>query len=83
MLSTDEIDVEDLIYRSGKQIRRYAVKPPKKRSLKVFSQSGYKFQPTPCIRMHGRWLEAFGFGIGCKVEVSCEEGKLIISKKLQ
>lgn len=80
-LSEDVIAVEDLVRQSVKPIRRYAVNPPDKRSLKVLSQSGYRYQPTPCIVLQGRWLEVFGFSIGSEVDVHCEEDRLVISRK--
>ena len=39
-----------------------------------------KLQFVPQIRLQGKWLEELGFEAGMKINVSCEEGKLIISK---
>lgn len=50
------------------------------RNLTVIEQSGSHYNPTPTIMLKGQWLKAWGFGIGDKVEVKCEEGKLIISR---
>lgn len=35
-----------------------------KRELKVYGQSGYKYQDTPTIMLKGKWLEEAGFDIG-------------------
>ena len=50
------------------------------RPLKVYETSGYHYKPTPTIIMKGQWLEEFGFKVGEKIEVQCEEGKLIVTK---
>lgn len=51
----------------------------KNRSIKVVAQSGYKYQATPTITLKGKWLEELGFGIGDYINVTCEDGKLIIT----
>ena len=50
------------------------------RPLKVYETSGYHYKPTPTIIMKGQWLEEFGFKVGEKIEVQCEDGRLIITK---
>lgn len=50
------------------------------RSLKVYEQTGYHYQPTPAIILKGNWLQDWGFSIHTPVSVTCEEGKLIITK---
>ena len=50
----------------------------KKRSIKVYGQSGYRYRETPTIMLKGKWLEELGFKIGDYVSVSCENGKLTI-----
>ena len=50
-----------------------------KRNLKVVSQSGYKYTPTPTITLKGNWLSDLGFKIGDYVMISCEEGRLVIT----
>ena len=50
----------------------------KNRNLKVVSESGRDYKPTPAIRLKGQWLQIAGFQIGDYVSVKCEEGKLII-----
>lgn len=52
----------------------------KKRSIKVCSQSGYKYKETPVILLKGQWLKEAGFNIGDYISVTCEEGRLIISQ---
>lgn len=51
----------------------------KKRSMKVYGMSGYKYQQTPTIVLKGKWLEQLNFHIGDYVSISCEDGKLIIT----
>lgn len=51
----------------------------KNRSLKVLSQSGYKYRETPTIQLKGLWLKELGFNIGDYISISCENGKLIIT----
>ena len=49
------------------------------RSIKVVSQSGYKYRETPTITLKGFWLSEIGFHIGDYISVSCEDGRLIIT----
>ena len=51
----------------------------KKRSIKVYGQSGYKYQETPTIMLKGMWLKELGFEIGDYISIVCEDGKLIIT----
>ena len=51
----------------------------KRRSIKVYGQSGYKYQETPTIMLKGMWLRELGFEIGDYISVVCEDGKLIIT----
>lgn len=50
----------------------------KKRSMKVYGMSGYKYQSVPTIMLKGKWLEQLNFHIGDYVSISCEDGKLVI-----
>ena len=52
----------------------------KKRSIKVYGQSGYKYQETPTIMLKGMWLKELGFDIGDYISVTCEDGKIIITQ---
>lgn len=36
----------------------------KRRSIKVYGQSGYKYQETPTIMLKGMWLKELGVEIG-------------------
>lgn len=36
--------------------------------------------PSPQIRLEGKWLEQLGFTAGSFVSIQCEEGKLVIEK---
>jgi toxic protein SymE len=50
----------------------------KKRSIKVYGRSGYRYRETPTIMLKGKWLEELGFKIGDYIFASCENGKLTI-----
>lgn len=52
----------------------------KKRSVKVYGQSGYKYRETPTIMLKGQWLKEAGFNIGDYISITCEDGKLIITQ---
>lgn len=52
----------------------------KKRSVKVYGQSGYKYRETPTIMLKGLWLMEAGFDIGDYISVTCEDGKIIITQ---
>ena len=51
----------------------------KKRSIKVYGQSGYKYQETPTIMLKDMWLKELGFDIGDYISVTCEDGRLVIT----
>lgn len=55
------------------------MKNQKIRSMKVHEQSGYNYKATPTIILKGQWLKEMGFKTGDYINVSCEEGKLIIT----
>ena len=42
----------------------------KKRSVKVYGQSGYKYRETPTIMLKGLWLKEAGFDIGDYISVT-------------
>jgi len=50
----------------------------KTRELKVYGQSGYKYQDTPTIILKGKWLEEAGFGIGQLIAVEVKNNLLHI-----
>ncbi len=50
------------------------------RKMKVYEQSGYRYKSTPTIMLKGQWLKELGFESGDKIQVKCEEEKLIITK---
>lgn len=51
----------------------------KKRSIKVYGQSGYKYKETSMIVLKDMWLKELDFDIGDYISVTCEDGKLIIT----
>lgn len=51
----------------------------KTRKLKVYGQSGYKYQDTPTIVLKGKWLEEAGFDIGQPISVKVEHQVLTIT----
>ena len=55
----------------------------KKRSIKVYGQSGYKYQETPTIMLKGMWLKELGFDIGDYISVTCEDGRLVITPEAE
>ena len=52
----------------------------KKRSIKVYGQSGYKYRETPTIMLKGMWLKEAGFDVGDYISVTCEDDKIVIAK---
>ena len=55
-------------------------KTPRRRYLTVSSITGYKNKDVPALRINGMWLEDLGFHTGDKVNILCEDGKLVIEK---
>ncbi len=53
------------------------------RNMKVYEQSGYRYQTTPAIMLKGLWLKEWGFQEGTRISVQCEDGKLIITRAEQ
>ncbi len=51
----------------------------KVRNIKVISQSGRNYKPTPTVILKGQRLNEMGFEIGDQIKVECEDGKLVIS----
>lgn len=49
------------------------------RQMKVYGQSGYRYEETPTIMLKGKWLKELGFEIGNYISINCEDGKLIIT----
>ena len=39
---------------------------------------GSTYVEIPALTLKGKWMEKLGFGIGTKVAVECQEGKLVI-----
>ena len=52
----------------------------KKRSIKVYGQSGYKYREIPTIMLKGMWLKKAGFDVGDYISVTCEDDKIVIAK---
>lgn len=50
------------------------------RTLKVYEQSGYRYNPTPTITLKGKWLEELNFPAGTPIIVKCEDGVLTITR---
>ena len=65
--------------KSTEAYQNKLMKNQKIRSMKVHEQSGYNYKATPTIILKGQWLKEMGFKIGDYINVSCEEGKLIIT----
>ena len=52
----------------------------KVRTMKVYEQSGYHYKSTPTIMLKGQWLKELGFEYGTQISVTCEGGKLTITR---
>lgn len=80
----DVYEGDVIIKQAGKEINqsksKEEIKMAKKRSIKVYGQSGYKYKDTPTIMLKGQWLKEAGFDIGDYISVTCEDGKLIIAQ---
>ena len=50
----------------------------KRRELKVYETSGYRYKSTPIIMRKGSWLKTWGVEPGDKIVVECSEGELKI-----
>ncbi len=50
------------------------------RKLTVCGRYTASNSKVPVLTLKGKWLREEGFDIGCKVEVECKEGELIIKK---
>lgn len=51
----------------------------KKRNLKVYGQSGYKYKETPTIILKGEWLKKAGFDVGDIIVVEYNKGSIVIN----
>lgn len=51
----------------------------KKRNLKVYGQSGYKYKETPTIILKGEWLKKAGFDVGDIKVVEYNKGSIVIN----
>lgn len=51
----------------------------KKRSLKVYGQSGYKYKETPTIILKGEWLKKAGFDVGDSIVIEYNKGSIVIN----
>ena len=49
------------------------------RKLKVYEVSTYKYKTTSQIRLQGEWLIKLGFDPGAPINVSCENGRIVIT----
>lgn len=48
--------------------------------MKVCEKSGYNYKPVPQIQLKGEWLRELGFEVGDYVCISCEDGRLVITR---
>lgn len=59
------------------------MKGGKPRRLKVYYAHRKKeYSRYPMIRLGGNYLALAGFNIGDSLEATCEEGRIVISKRL-
>lgn len=61
-----------------KYSKRRNMRDKKKRNLKVYGQSGYKYKETPTIILKGQWLKEAGFEIGNHITLECDRGIIVI-----
>ncbi|MFC0156328.1 SymE family type I addiction module toxin [Xanthomonas dyei] len=64
-------------------------RPPRKARTPTRCTVGYAFyeaepgrthsQRIPSVRLRGLWLEQLGFAVGCKLQISAREGKLVVT----
>lgn len=55
----------------------------KKRSVKGYGQSGYKYREMATIMIKGLWLKDVGFDIEDYISVIREDGKIIITQDVE
>ena len=48
-----------------------------------YMPQGTKPNPKPQLTIKGRWLEQFGFYVGCPVIINIEQGKLVVEIDLR
>lgn len=53
----------------------------KSKKLTVYRGSGQNYDAIPKIILQGQWLHKLGFSIGDKVEIDCQQDKIIITNK--
>lgn len=52
------------------------------RKLKVYNQSQADKWNVPTIILKGEWLRQYGFECNNQIQVTCEQDKIIIIKKI-
>lgn len=55
----------------------------KAKKLTVCRGSGQNYASIPKIVLQGQWLHELGFSIGDKVDIDCQQGKIIITKQTE
>lgn len=53
----------------------------KVKKLTVYRGSGQNYNPIPKIILQGQWLHKLGFSIGDKVNIDCQQDKIVITKQ--
>ena len=51
-----------------------------KRTMHVYAGSDRNYKSVSQIKITGKWLEELGFTPGTPIEITCEDGKLVIRK---
>ncbi|MEC5077574.1 SymE family type I addiction module toxin [Xanthomonas oryzae] len=64
-------------------------RPPRKARTPTRCTVGYAFydaepgrpdsQRIPSVRLRGLWLEQLGFAVGCKLQITARNGKLVVT----
>lgn len=65
--------------KDTRELTVYEVSYPVSKAHSIYGTT--KLQLVPQIRLQGKWLEELDFEAGMKINVSCEDGKLVITAK--
>ncbi len=52
-----------------------------KRRLTVRDSTGFDTKKVPVIYLQGKWLEELGYHIGDKINVTCSDERIVITKE--
>ena len=61
----------------GRTVRTFRVSALRRPSRRLGSEA----EVVPSLRLSGRWLDELGFGIGMRVSVEIEDGRLVLKRE--